>query len=89
MLCFSKVDAPGGFPLSDERLFFFMKTFTVDVMAVDVTLRIVILARQASSEGSENTRPKTQGPNGIHIRNERVRSNLSIVEAKYPTFATT
>lgn len=24
MLCFSKVDAPGGFPLSDERLFFFL-----------------------------------------------------------------
>lgn len=62
-----------------------MKTFRVDVMAVDVTLRVVILARQASSKGSaerQRTHVQRHSPYCIHIRSDHVRSNLSIVEAK-------
>lgn len=78
----------GWCPRRPDVKAFLMSTFTADVTAV--TLRGVILTRPASSEGAaENTRPKTLDPRGLHIRNERIRSNLSIVEAKHNPFATT
>lgn len=93
LLCFSKVDAPGGFPVKwREALFFYGNIHGgcdggwCDFAHSDLSETGIIWGL---SRASENTRPKTQGPNGIHVRNERVRSNLSIVEAKYPAFATT